>query len=161
MIKDIEYCKSIGCTGIVSGSLTKNRDVNMYQTQRLLEASNGMVFTFHRAFDEVRDPYGAIEDLKELKIDRLLSSGQKLTAIEGLPLLITLNDRIHGKFELMPGGGINSNNVLAFKDVGFQSVHLSATSNKKKKSKNNSLFDTGFEGTSNLELIKKIVSQLT
>jgi len=156
MKTDIEFCKNIGCSGVVSGVLESNLTINLIATQQLIETANGIDFTFHRAFDCVKDPLVALENLIDLKIKRVLSSGLKPSAIEGISLLSEMNKIANQQIEIMPGSGINLDNVLQFKNKGFTSIHLSATQQPEKKSA--SYFEGGTEGVSNEKIIRKIIS---
>ena len=126
MFEDIAYCKDIGCAGIVSGVLTPENDIDLGATRRLIAASVGMEFTFHRGFDLCRQAHHQLASLIELGVTRLLSSGQQAEAIDGIALLKELKKVSAGKIEIMPGSGINSKNALAFKTEGFESIHASA-----------------------------------
>ena len=77
MKNDIEFCKNIGCYGVVSGVLDSNLTINLIATQQLIETANGIDFTFHRAFDCVKDPLVALENLIDLKIKRVLSRSEE------------------------------------------------------------------------------------
>ena len=156
MKNDIEFCKNIGCSGVVSGVLQSDLTINLIATKELIEAANGIDFTFHRAFDCVKDPLVALENLIDLKIKRVLSSGLKPSAIEGISLLSEMNKIANQQIEIMPGSGINLYNVLQFKNKGFTSIHLSATQHLEKKSA--SYFEGGTEGVSNEKIIRKIIS---
>ncbi|MEZ4778011.1 MAG: copper homeostasis protein CutC [Flavobacteriaceae bacterium] len=126
MLKDIKQCAKLGVTGIVSGALTVSNDIDVEVTQQLLKASEGMDFTFHRAFDWCRNPIDALKILEDLGIQRVLTSGQKPTAFEGLELLKELKS-LSTTIKIMPGGGINVENVMAFKEAGFTEIHSSAS----------------------------------
>jgi len=168
MLKDISFCKQMGCSGIVSGALTLNNDIDFQKTQQLLMASQGMEFTFHRAFDWCRNPLQSIDSLIQLGVTRLLSSGQHSKAIDGIELLKKLKNISDKKIDIMPGGGINIDNVMKFKKAGFQMVHFSAT--KKKQLLDSqpevsmhsvSLFEEGIIATSNKETIQNIIAILS
>tara|TARA_B100000809_G_C15133426_1_gene529463 strand:+ start:359 stop:1063 length:705 start_codon:yes stop_codon:yes gene_type:complete len=156
MINDIEFCNNIGCQGVVSGVLTSENKINISATKRLINAAKGMDFTFHRAFDCTENAIESLEQLIDLKIKRVLSSGQKQTAFKGLSLLKEMNKLSNGKIEIMPGSGINTENARYFKDHGFCSIHLSATLQQKEKP--TSFFEGGTEGVSDLKTIKKIIA---
>lgn len=155
MINDINFCKKIGCQGVVSGVLTTDLKIDLIAIQQLIKAANGMDFTFHRAFDCVNDPLKSLEQLIDLKIKRILSSGQKQTAFEGLSLLTEMKKLSKGKVEIMPGSGINTENAIYFKENGVESIHLSATHQKKEKS--TSFFEGGTEGVSDVNIIKEVI----
>ena len=127
MLRDIETCKELGCDGIVSGALTEDLEIDLEVTTLLKETSDGMEFTFHRAFDWTRNPIKALKQLKTLNVTRLLSSGQKSSAVAGITLLKELHNIAGSIIQVMPGGGINLTNCLQFREAGFEMLHCSAT----------------------------------
>ena len=87
MKQDILKFKKMGCKGIVSGVLNDDNSIDIKRTKELVELSRPLDFTFHRAFDVVSDPLNEIENLIKIGVARILTSGQKHKAIEGLELL--------------------------------------------------------------------------
>ena len=155
MKNDIEFCKSIGCSGVVSGVLKSDLTIDLKATKQLIEVANGIDFTFHRAFDCVKDPFKSLKHLIDLKVKRVLSSGLKPNAIEGISLLSQMNKVANQQIEIMPGSGINFDNAIHFKNKGFTSIHLSATKQLEKKSI--SFFERETEEVSDEKTIRKIV----
>ncbi len=100
MISTINFCKNTGCQGVVSGVLTSGNRINISATKQLINAAKGMDFTFHRAFDCTENAIESLEQLIDLKIKRVLSSGQKQTAYNGLSLLKEMNKLSNGKLKL-------------------------------------------------------------
>ena len=122
--KDIILFKELGCKGIVSGILTKkDNNIDISRTRELIELSKPLEFTFHRAFDEALSPIDALHQLIELKADRILTSGQAETAVKGLDLLKELINIAEKKIIIMPGSGVNINNILEFKKIGSKEIH--------------------------------------
>ncbi|MDE0966600.1 MAG: copper homeostasis protein CutC [Flavobacteriaceae bacterium] len=122
--KDIIIFKELGCKGIVSGILTKkDNNIDISRTRELIELSKPLEFTFHRAFDEALSPIDALHQLIELKADRILTSGQAETAVKGLDLLKELINIAENKIIIMPGSGVNINNILEFKKIGSKEIH--------------------------------------
>ncbi len=167
MLRDIAFCKKIGCAGIVSGFLTSENKIDLNKTKQLTDACEGMEFTFHRAFDWVENPMDELQNLINLKINRLLSSGQKPSATEGISLLEELQNLSKGRIEIMPGGGINLENSLKFKEAGFNSIHLSATIKRQVLSQTPKVpmhsevfFEEGIIATSDKETIQRILALL-
>ncbi len=111
MVADIEDCKSIGVTGVVFGCLTPAGDVARTQVQTLRRAAGDLSVTFHRAFDVCREPHRSLEELIELGVDRVLTSGQAATVPEGLPLLTELVNQAGDRIGILPGCGITPENV--------------------------------------------------
>ncbi len=162
MKKDIAICKELGCAGIVSGALTPENEIDISATKQLIEASEGMEFTFHRAFDVANNPSKSLEQLIDLGVDRILTSGQQPKAINGLALLQHLLKISEEKIQIMPGSGINKENALAFKNAGFKMMHFSAIQNPQiLPSNGNVSFDEGIEGISNENAIREIISMVS
>lgn len=163
MLRDISFCRELQCDAIVSGVLLKSLRIDQERTQRLIEASGDMDFVFHRAFDCVSHPLEEIEVLKKMGVKRILSSGQKKTAIEGLPLLEELQKVASGSPVIMPGGGIDKQSIKRIKDAGFTEVHFSATAFEPAKSKlpfsmnTDKFLDESYLSISNVEKIKEFI----
>lgn len=126
MKNDIALCKDLGFEGIVAGVLHKDLTLDVERTRSLVEASSGLHFTFHRAFDWVLDPMATLEKLEDIGVDALLTSGQQRSALAGINLLDQLRERA-GSVVIMPGGGITPSNVHSFKYKGFKAIHLSGS----------------------------------
>jgi len=131
MKNDIQLCKDLGCKGIVSGVLKPDSTLDDERTKVLINLAKPLSFTFHRAFDEVKNPKAALLQLVELGADRVLTSGQKVTAEEGLELLKELNVLAENRITILAGGGISSKNANLFKEAGLSEIHASASSTKK------------------------------
>jgi copper homeostasis protein len=160
---NIALCKELGFNGIVSGVLHTDFSLDVERTKKLIEVSGDLSFTFHRAFDWVKDAYGTLEVLETLGVHTILTSGQEPNALLGLQLLEDLQKRTKDCV-IMPGSGINQHNVHQFKEKGFKAVHLSAaryykTLHEKPQVPMNSdsfLYDDGV-AVSNLEILTAVV----
>ena len=156
--RDIAFCHSIGCAGVVSGALNSHNQVDIQATKELVEASKNVEFTFHRAFDMAQDPYKALQDLENLGVTRILSSGQMRKAIDGIQLLKKLKNKTK-ILQIMPGSGINKTNILSFKEAGFDMVHFSALKNLPTETTNPGVsFSQGMEGSSDKQTIAEIIA---
>jgi copper homeostasis protein len=123
--KDIELCKKLGCSGIVSGVLNRDNSIDILRTQELVELAKPLPFVFHRAFDLVPDPISALNELMEIGVQRVLTSGQESTALRGLELIQKLKSQAKNRITILPGGGINLENAIQFKEAGFNEIHCS------------------------------------
>ena len=121
MKRDINKFKEMGCKGIVSGVLNSDKSIDIERTKDLVQLSRPLDFTFHRAFDVVSKPLKEIENLIRLGVDRILTSGQKNKAIDGLDLLEELKDISKNRILIMPGSGISKKNLKNFEL--FKEVH--------------------------------------
>jgi len=122
---DIELCKKLGCSGIVSGVLKTDNSIDVLRTQELVELAKPLPFVFHRAFDLGPDPISALNELMEIGVHRVLTSGQESTALKGLELIQKLKSQAKNRITILPGGGINLENALQFKEAGFNEIHCS------------------------------------
>jgi copper homeostasis protein len=111
MRADIETAKAEGADGIVIGLLAAAGEIDAARTGELIALARPLSVTFHRAFDVAADPYRAIETLIGLGVDRVLTSGQEATVLEGLPLIVELMKRVGDRIVVMPGGGVTARNV--------------------------------------------------
>jgi copper homeostasis protein len=87
MLQDIKNAVNLGADGVVFGCLTADGDIDIKRNKELIEAAGDLSVTFHRAFDMCKDPFVALEKIIELGFDRILTSGQKPKAAEGVSLL--------------------------------------------------------------------------
>lgn len=112
MKADVSMCKEIGCDGVVIGMLTKEGAVDVKRTAALVKLAYPMSVTFHRAFDRTNDPFKALEDIISTGCERILTSGQKPTAIEGATVIKELIEKADERIIIMPGSGIRSDNIV-------------------------------------------------
>lgn len=158
MKENILICKELGSKGIVSGVLHTDNRIDIKRTQELIALCKPLSFTFHRAFDEVPEPMRAIHQLMSMGVDRLLTSGQKNTSIEGLDLIVELQEIAKNKLIVMPGSGINDVNCKTFKIAGFKEIHASASKKITKRISSN--FGDSIETVSDFEMIQKILNNI-
>ena len=156
MVRQAEEALEAGADAIVVGCLTPERDVDIPAMERfvktvedwnlarelavsdLCHAANDSHFfpnparrvslTFHRAFDRCRRPFEALEQLVALGCDRILTSGQGPTVVEGADMLRALHRRVGGRIVILPGGGVtpaNAARILAH--TGCMEIHASAS----------------------------------
>lgn len=128
VLHDAETFLSAGADGLVFGALDEDGRVAEEPCHRLAKMARGRI-AFHRAFDCVADANDALEHLITLGFARILTSGGKPTASEGIAALAELHARAAGRIEIMPGGGIRPANVVEIvRATGCNQVHAAATS---------------------------------
>lgn len=128
MKEDIRMCKKLGADGVVFGILKADGTVDIERTTELVELARPLSVTFHRAFDMTPDPFRALEDIISAGVDRILTSGHKNKIIDGIELIKELVEMSLGRIVIMPGSGINENNILEIKNkTGAREFHLSGS----------------------------------
>ena len=126
MQHDIQVAKQLGANGVVIGILNEDGSIDTERSGKLIALARPMSVTFHRAFDMACDPHAALEDLVRLGIDRLLTSGQESSALEGLDLITALVEQAGNRIGIMPGGGVTERNIRKIlAQSGAREVHIS------------------------------------
>lgn len=127
MERDVLACRKLGVDGVVIGILTADGDVDVARCKRLVELAAPMQVTFHRAFDVARLPEQALEDVIACGCNRLLSSGQAATALDGAGLLRALQQQAGERLVVMPGAGVRGGNIAELaRQTGCREFHSSA-----------------------------------
>jgi copper homeostasis protein len=111
MKADVIICKELGCDGVVIGLLNKDGSIDVKRSSKLIELAYPMEVTFHRAFDRCKDPFEAMEQLIEIGCQRILTSGQRPTAPEGVDLITGLVKAADERIIIMPGSGVRKDNI--------------------------------------------------
>ena len=130
MVLQIREALEAGADGIVIGALMPAGDVDLALLKRLISVipAGRASVTFHRAFDVCRKPFDALEQIIALGCDRILTSGQQPTVVEGTDMLRALRQHARGRILILPGGGVTPENaarVLA--GTGCVEIHASAS----------------------------------
>lgn len=127
MLRDIEMARTAGVDGVVFGCLTAGGEVDVPIMKKLMKAATGMSVTFHRAFDVCCNPRKALEEIIELGCNRVLTSGQQITAEAGITLLKELQKQAAGRIILLAGCGVNEENIAHIAtETGIEEFHFSA-----------------------------------
>ena len=123
MHRDIHMAKKLGAPGVVFGVLTADGDIDRTAMQSLVRAAAGMQVTCHRAVDQVRDVYAAIDTLADLGVRRILTSGQAETPYEGTGTLAKMVKYADQRLLIM-AAGVNPQDVRQIiTQSGVDEVH--------------------------------------
>lgn len=125
MLEDIAFVRELGYPGLVIGMLDGEGHVDVPRMKRVMEQAQGMAVTFHRAFDMCHNPHLALEQLTDLGVARILTSGQQQNAELGLSLLRELKQHSRAPI-IMAGAGVRLSNLKKFVDQGIDEMHSSA-----------------------------------
>lgn len=126
MRASIEQFKEVA-NGFVFGILHTNGGIDIRRTRDLVHLAYPLPCTFHRAFDQTKDPFKALEDIVSCGITTILTSGGASSAIDGRDTLVRLVKRARGRIAIMPGGGVRSTNIEELRESTQASLfHSSA-----------------------------------
>jgi copper homeostasis protein len=124
MCRAIERLCALGVHGVVTGALTNAHDIDVAATTSFVSAAAGVPVTFHRAFDRVPDQSIALEQLVDIGVLRVLTSGGAATASDGMTALHALVTQAHGRIVVLAGGGVRETNVIEIvQNTGVTEVH--------------------------------------
>ena len=164
MKRDIEFVKSLELNGVVFGILNIDGTIDKKRNTELIEYARPMSVTFHRAFDLTPGPFEALELLILMEFDRILTSGHESIVPEGLELLKALVKRAGDKIIVIPGGGVNENNVKHILNItNAKEIHSSASVIRKNDSivDGSKIIGRSLIKITSVEKVKAIVSQIT
>jgi len=117
MISSIKEAKDLGVHGIVSGALKECGEINIEVTKHMVQMASPLPFTFHRAFDECADHSSAITQLREIGVDRILSSGGLVTASENPERISELVKDSMDDPRIICCGGVRSSNISKLLEI--------------------------------------------
>lgn len=128
LLDDIRFCRDMGAQAVVVGFLRADGCIDEHKLEQAILAAKGMKVVFHRAFDMCKAPLEALRVLKQYPVAYVLSSGQKASAIEGLPLLKQMVETCQGShLKIMAGAGVRAHNIASLaKQCRAQAFHMSA-----------------------------------
>lgn len=127
MLDDVAECREVGVAGVVFGCLTAEGTYDEKRMKALRDAAGPLSTTSHRAFDMTRDPEEAIEALVRCGVDRVLTSGQRDTALEGIDILARTVKAAAGRIKIMVCGGLDASNIAeVLRRSGADEAHFAA-----------------------------------
>lgn len=112
MLRDAETAFAHGADGIAFGVLREDGSLDAERCRQLVATAQGREAVFHRAFDALPDQDAALAQLVELGVRRVMTSGKRETAVEGIPQIARLLERAGDCIEILPAGKINSVSVI-------------------------------------------------
>ncbi|MEG0592243.1 MAG: copper homeostasis protein CutC [Coprobacillus sp.] len=117
-----------GADGLAFGCLKADGTIDIEQNKQIIsiiKEFNGEA-VFHRAFDCAKDYHQAMSILIDMGVDRLLTSGLKPKAMDGIDVIKELQAHYGDKIEILAGSGINASNAKEMMNkTGITQVHSS------------------------------------
>ncbi|MEI8281775.1 MAG: copper homeostasis protein CutC [Armatimonadota bacterium] len=111
---------------IITGALTEQNELDLKALTDIRALAKDIKLTCHRCFDLTPDPFVALEQLIDLGFDRVLTSGQAKTALEGADVIARLVEQANGRIEIIAGSGVRPHNVQELiSRTGVTQVHAS------------------------------------
>lgn len=124
MLRDVDSLIESGADGVAVGALVCDGSVDFEYLKQIRDRAHGRDVVFHRAFDLIRQPELALNQLVDCGVTRVLTSGGGRTAREGSLQLGRLNHLAGDQIQILPGGGVTAENVLELLAMtGCEQVH--------------------------------------
>jgi copper homeostasis protein len=125
MKSEIDLAKNAGAAGVVFGLLTPENKIDEINTSLLVEYTQPLPVTFHKAIDELDDLIEGVKTLKNIEgIQRILTSGGKPTALEGQTTLREMISEAEGKITILVAGKVLKSNLEEIEKVtGAKEFH--------------------------------------
>lgn len=114
--------------GIAFGCLREDASLDEQKNRELigLIRDMGKEAVFHRAFDCSKDPFQVMEQLIDMGVNRVLTSGLEPKAFEGRELIRKLQADYGKDIQILAGSGVNKDNALTIMEyTGISQVHSS------------------------------------
>ncbi|QLD12417.1 copper homeostasis protein CutC [Microbacterium oleivorans] len=125
IVRDVRWACDAGAAGVVVGG-TRGGRIDADLVRAVVAEAEDREVTFHRALDVVADPSGALIELAQLGVRRVLTSGGADRAADGRAGLTRLVRAAAGAIEVMAGGGVTRANVASVMATGVDAIHASA-----------------------------------
>ena len=127
MLTDVSALRDLGVAGVVFGCLNAGGSIDEERMSELVRAAGPLNVTCHRAFDMTRDPAEALEALIRCKVGRVLTSGQRDTALEGAALLADLVRQAGDRIVILGCGALDPENIAeVLGKTGLTEMHFAA-----------------------------------
>lgn len=126
MKKEVANVKEKGFHGIVTGFLKADGTLDLERLEEMVELADPLKVVLHRAFDDANQPEKQIPRLIDMGIQRILTSGQRKTALEGAEYIQRIQQEFGKAITIMPGAGVNADNIEAlYQKTGCTHYHMS------------------------------------
>lgn len=126
MRDDIVTARRLGARGVVLGLLTADGQVDRDRVRSLVQLARPLSVTFHRAIDAAADLDDALDAVIDCGADRILSSGGRSSALDGVAALARMRTRAAGRIAIMAGAGVRLANIRPIVQAsGVDELHTS------------------------------------
>jgi copper homeostasis protein len=135
MLRDAELALVENAAGIAFGILMPDGAIDLERCRQMVKLAAGREVVFHRAFDVVPDPLKALDQLIDLGVKRVMTSGQEASAYNGAGNIARYIKHAARRIEVLPAGGINRFTVAdVIARTGCDQVHASLSTGSKDRS---------------------------
>lgn len=129
LVQDAKWLLGQGVAGIAFGCLDSSGNIELDRCREMRQIAGNHELVFHKAFDETRVWRQALNELVEVGIDRVMTSGQQSTAESGAATIHEMVGLAADSIEILPAGRIVAENALKIVEkTGVSQLHGSFSS---------------------------------
>lgn len=130
----IKSYKKYPIDGFVFGAIKEDGSLDLDLLREVVDLAKPYPIVLHRAFDYSKDGSQVIDQLIDMGIIRILSSGKMSTASEGIELLSRIQEEYGDKIEIMAGSGVDASNIKdIYEKTKISNFHMSGRVKKENK----------------------------
>ena len=122
--RDMEAFLEFGVDGLVCGFLNEDGTIDIKLTEKFVRLAGDVPVTFHRAIDVVPDWKKAIDQLADIGVKRVLTSGLAPNVLLGLDTVKEMIEYAGDRLIIMPGAGITPITADKVAQYGLQGMHV-------------------------------------
>jgi copper homeostasis protein len=126
MHRDIYWARKLGAPGVVFGVLTADGEIDADAMRSLAKEAQGMAITCHRAVDQVKDAFAAIDMLADIGVGRILTTGQEENPYDGINMLGRMVQYADQRLMVMAAGVTPEDVGEIVRSAGVDEVHSAA-----------------------------------
>ena len=127
----IKAYKKYPIDGFVFGAIKEDGSLDLDLLREIVELAKPYSLVLHRAFDYSKDGDQVIDQLIDMGVIRILTSGKKATALEGIELISHIQEQYGDKIEIMAGSGVDACNIREiYEKSNISNFHMSAKDKK-------------------------------
>ena len=124
-LADAEALMENGADGLVFGFLNADGSLDVGRTRELARIAGDRTKVFHRAIDVADDWHRMLEQLIDIGIDRVLTSGLAPDVFYGIDVIREMIEFAQGAIQILPGAGVNLKNVDKIVEyTGCDQIHV-------------------------------------
>ncbi len=124
-LADAEQLLAHGADGLVFGFLNADGTLDAARTRQLARMAGSRTKVFHRAIDVIEDWKSALEQLIDIGVDRVLTSGQAPDVYYGAGVIREMIEFAQGAIQILPGAGVTLRNIdRLVAETGCDQVHV-------------------------------------
>ena len=130
----IKDYKKYPINGFVFGAIKGDGHLDLNLLREIVELAKPYPLVLHRAFDYSKDGAQVIDQLIDMGVIRILTSGNMSTASEGIELLSHIQEKYGDKIEIMAGSGVDASNIREiYEKTSISNFHMSGRVKKENK----------------------------